>query len=177
VVPAGFAEVLIAPAAIMASDAGVRSACDATSPEVTIHHMLEEYLDSYIKAAGISTEPKSPLFRASNGKTKILSDLSTLREESQHLVMLAAGALRRLREEGRAGQLQKLGVQCADVGHRAYAARSNKGRKSGYSTKDMLKPVVLRHSPRASPPARDGHARQRPAAFPQPPDKLSKPVP
>ncbi len=40
--------------------------------EMPVHHTLEEYLDNYIEAAGIGTEPKSPLFRASNGKTVCL---------------------------------------------------------------------------------------------------------
>ena len=39
-----------------------------------MHNTLEEYLDSYIEAAGIGAEPKGPLFRASYGKTKLLSD-------------------------------------------------------------------------------------------------------
>ena len=34
--------------------------------EMPVHHTLEEYLDSYIAAAGIGGQPKSPLFRASN---------------------------------------------------------------------------------------------------------------
>ena len=42
--------------------------------EMPVHHTLEEHLDSYIEAAGIGTEPKGPLFRASYGKTKALSD-------------------------------------------------------------------------------------------------------
>jgi len=37
--------------------------------EMPVHHTLEEYLDRYIEAAGIKGEPKSPLFRASNGKS------------------------------------------------------------------------------------------------------------
>ena len=51
-----------------------------------VHHTLEEYLDSYIAAAGIKEDPKSPLFRASNGKTKILSDRPLDREDAFHMV-------------------------------------------------------------------------------------------
>jgi hypothetical protein len=36
------------------------------------HHKLEEYLDAYIKAAGVADDPKGPLFRAAIGKTKKL---------------------------------------------------------------------------------------------------------
>ena len=39
--------------------------------EMPVHHTLEAYLDSYIVAAGLKDFPKSPLFRASNGKTKV----------------------------------------------------------------------------------------------------------
>jgi hypothetical protein len=42
-----------------------------------VHHTLEEYLDSYIQAGGLKDAPKSPLFRASGGKTKILSERVT----------------------------------------------------------------------------------------------------
>jgi site-specific recombinase XerC len=42
--------------------------------EMPVHHTLEEYLDSYIQAAEISEDRKGPLFRATNGKTGILSD-------------------------------------------------------------------------------------------------------
>ena len=36
------------------------------------HHKLEEFLDAYIKAAGIADDRKGPLFRAAIGKTKKL---------------------------------------------------------------------------------------------------------
>jgi TRADD-N domain-containing protein len=36
------------------------------------HHKLEEYLDAYIKAAGVEGDRKEPLFRAAIGKTKKL---------------------------------------------------------------------------------------------------------
>src|ERR1022692_194421 len=40
--------------------------------EMPCHHKLEEYLDAYIKAAGIADDRKGPLFRAAIGKTKKL---------------------------------------------------------------------------------------------------------
>jgi site-specific recombinase XerD len=60
--------------------------------EMPVHHTLEEYLDSYIAAAGIKTEPKSPLFRASNGKTKVLSDRPLDRKDAFAMVQRRAKA-------------------------------------------------------------------------------------
>jgi hypothetical protein len=39
-----------------------------------------------LEEAGIKDDPKSPLFRASNGKTKILSDRALDREDAFHMV-------------------------------------------------------------------------------------------
>lgn len=41
--------------------------------EVPCHHKAEEYLDQYIKTAGIADEERSPLFRGIIGRTKKLS--------------------------------------------------------------------------------------------------------
>lgn len=41
--------------------------------EMPAHHELEQYLDEYIKAAGIEDEKKGPLFRSAAGKTKRLT--------------------------------------------------------------------------------------------------------
>jgi site-specific recombinase XerD len=60
--------------------------------EMPVHHTLEEYLDSYIAAAGIKDEPKSPLFRASYGKTKILSDRPLDRKDAFAMVQRRANA-------------------------------------------------------------------------------------
>jgi site-specific recombinase XerD len=60
--------------------------------EMPVHHILEEYLDSYIAVAGIKDEPKSPLFRASYGKTKILSDRPLDRKDAFAMVQRRAGA-------------------------------------------------------------------------------------
>jgi len=60
--------------------------------EMPVHNTLEEYLDSYIEAAGIGSEPKGPLFRASNGKTGILSDRPLDRKDAFAMVQRRAKA-------------------------------------------------------------------------------------
>src|SRR5258705_13986389 len=42
--------------------------------EMGCHHKLEQYLDEYIAAAGITGEKKVPLFRAAIGRTGKLSE-------------------------------------------------------------------------------------------------------
>jgi len=42
--------------------------------EVPVHHKAEEYLDAYVKAAGIAEEKTSPLFRTTGGRGRPLSD-------------------------------------------------------------------------------------------------------
>ncbi len=62
--------------------------------EMPVHHTLEEYLDAYIDAAVIAKEPKGPLFRASNGKTGVLSDRPFDRKDAFGMVRAgAAGGL------------------------------------------------------------------------------------
>lgn len=41
--------------------------------ELPVHHQAEEYLDAYLDAAGIRTEPKSPLFRSTRSRTRKLT--------------------------------------------------------------------------------------------------------
>jgi integrase/recombinase XerD len=41
--------------------------------EVPAHHIAQEYLDEYVAAAGISDDPKGPLFRSALGRTGELS--------------------------------------------------------------------------------------------------------
>jgi hypothetical protein len=57
-----------------------------------VHHTLEEYLDSYIQAAGIAEDRKGPLFRASNRKTDILSERPLDREDAFHMIRRRAAA-------------------------------------------------------------------------------------
>ena len=42
--------------------------------EVPAHHLAEEYLDDYLAAAGISEEPKSPLWRTTRGRSRELTE-------------------------------------------------------------------------------------------------------
>ena len=58
--------------------------------EMPVHHALEEYLDRYIDAAGIRDEPKSPLFRASDRKSKILSERIFERRDAFKMVQRRA---------------------------------------------------------------------------------------
>jgi site-specific recombinase XerD len=58
--------------------------------EMPVHHTLEEYLDSYIADAGLLRDPKGPLFRASNGKTKVLSDRPFERRDALKMVQRRA---------------------------------------------------------------------------------------
>ena len=41
--------------------------------EVPVHHSAEEYLDAYLNAAGIIAEKNSPLFRTTQGRTRLLT--------------------------------------------------------------------------------------------------------
>jgi integrase/recombinase XerD len=50
------------------------------------HHKLEEYLDAYIKAAGIAHDRKGPLFRSATGKTAQLSARRMLRGDVWRMV-------------------------------------------------------------------------------------------
>ena len=40
--------------------------------EIPVHHKLEEYLDAYLKAAKLSEQLASPLFRSTRGKSREL---------------------------------------------------------------------------------------------------------
>jgi site-specific recombinase XerD len=54
--------------------------------EMPVHHTLEEYLDAYIEAAGLWEDKKGPLFRATNGKTGVLSTRPLDREDAFHMI-------------------------------------------------------------------------------------------
>jgi integrase/recombinase XerD len=54
--------------------------------EMPCHHNLEEYLDTYIEAAGIAKDRKGPLFRAAVGKTKKLSATPMSRTDVWYMV-------------------------------------------------------------------------------------------
>ncbi len=54
--------------------------------EMPCHHKLEEYLDAYIKVAGLSGDRKGPLFRSAIGKTGHLSGKALLRGDVWRMV-------------------------------------------------------------------------------------------
>jgi site-specific recombinase XerD len=60
--------------------------------EMPVHHTLEEYLDSYIATTGLLREPNFPLFRASNGKTKVLTERPFERRDALKMVQRRAKA-------------------------------------------------------------------------------------
>jgi integrase/recombinase XerD len=61
--------------------------------EMPCHHKLEEYLDAYIRVAGIADDRKGPLFRAALGKTKKLGPRAMSRTDVWYMVRRrAAGA-------------------------------------------------------------------------------------
>jgi integrase/recombinase XerD len=49
--------------------------------EMPCRHKLEQYLDAYIKAAGVENDRKGPLFRAAIGKTKKLERVAMSRTD------------------------------------------------------------------------------------------------
>jgi integrase/recombinase XerD len=54
--------------------------------EMGCHHKLEQFLDEYILAAGITADSKSPLFRAAIGRTGKLSDRPMSRVDAWYMV-------------------------------------------------------------------------------------------
>jgi site-specific recombinase XerD len=59
-----------------------------------VHHLLEEYLDAYIEAAGMAAQPDSPLFRSVLGRTGQLSTRRLDRRDAYEMIR------RRLQEAG-----------------------------------------------------------------------------
>src|SRR5579884_415052 len=68
--------------------------------EMPAHHLLEAYLDEYVKAAGISTEKASALFRTFGGRgRKRLTGERMIRQDARRMIVrraLKAGILTRL---------------------------------------------------------------------------------
>ena len=54
--------------------------------EVPVHHTAEEYLDTYIKAAGIKDEKSKPLFRTTRGRSRELTDRALDRFEAYKMI-------------------------------------------------------------------------------------------
>jgi len=57
-----------------------------------VHHTLEEYLDTYIRAAGIGEDKKGPLFRSAVGRTGQLTNLPLARANAFHMIQRRAKA-------------------------------------------------------------------------------------
>jgi integrase len=60
--------------------------------EMPVHHTLEEYLDSYVRAAGIGEDKKGPLFRAALAKNGDLSERPLLRRNALEMIYRRARA-------------------------------------------------------------------------------------
>lgn len=60
--------------------------------EMPAHHTLEEYLDTYIRTAGIGEDKKGPLFRSAIRRTGQLSDRPLARANAFHMVQRRAKA-------------------------------------------------------------------------------------
>lgn len=60
--------------------------------EMPVHHTLEAYLDSYLQAAGMTEDRKGFLFRATNGKTGVLSERALDREDAFHMIRRRASS-------------------------------------------------------------------------------------
>jgi site-specific recombinase XerD len=62
--------------------------------ENPVHHKLEEYLDSYLKASKLSDEPANPLFRSTRGRSRQLGADGLSRKDAWAMLK------RRLRDAG-----------------------------------------------------------------------------
>jgi site-specific recombinase XerD len=58
--------------------------------EMPVHHTLEEYLDSYIRATGIGEDKKGPLFRSAIKRTGKLSQRPLARANAFHMIQRRA---------------------------------------------------------------------------------------
>ena len=58
--------------------------------EMPAHHNLEEYLDTYIKAAGIGDAAKTPLFRSAAGRTGALTEKPMNRVDAWRMIQRRA---------------------------------------------------------------------------------------
>ena len=61
--------------------------------EMPAHHNLEDYLDTYIKAAGIGDAGKAPLFRSAAGRTGTLTDKPMNRVDAWRMIQRRAADL------------------------------------------------------------------------------------
>lgn len=54
--------------------------------ELPAHHKAQEYLDAYVEAAGLATEPHGPLFRSAAGRTGLLTERPLGRRDALRMV-------------------------------------------------------------------------------------------
>ena len=60
--------------------------------ELPVHHLAEEYLDTYLKAAGIEEQKKTPLFRTSRGRSRELTERGMTSSDVLYMVKRRAAA-------------------------------------------------------------------------------------
>ena len=60
--------------------------------EMPCHHNLEAYLDTYLHAAGITDEKRTPLFRSARGRTGELTGLAMDRIDAWRMIRRRAKA-------------------------------------------------------------------------------------
>ena len=61
--------------------------------QLPAHHLLEEYLDAYIEAAGIREDAKGPLFRSAIRDTDVLTDRPLRRNNALAMIKRRAKAV------------------------------------------------------------------------------------
>ena len=61
--------------------------------EVPVHHAAEGFLDSYLEAAGIADEAKSPLFRSTRGQSRRLTDRAMGRRDVLRMIKRRTDAI------------------------------------------------------------------------------------
>ena len=66
---------------------------DGKFHEVPAHHNAEAFLDSYLEAAGIADEAKSPLFRSTRGQSRRLTDRAMARRDALRMIKRRAAAV------------------------------------------------------------------------------------
>ncbi|MGB0560197.1 MAG: tyrosine-type recombinase/integrase [Spirulinaceae cyanobacterium] len=67
--------------------------------KIPVHHTLEEYLDAYIEAGGLSESPHTPLFRSTRGRSRTLTERALSRDSAWRMIR------RRVADAGLAGEI------------------------------------------------------------------------
>ena len=60
--------------------------------EMPCHHTLQDWLDAYIEAAGIATDPRGPLFRTAEGRSSRLSGQAMAQPDVWRMIRRRAAA-------------------------------------------------------------------------------------